>query len=171
MGSNGADLKASLSTLKGLIMNHLRSTTLAVFLLAATMTMPIFAVDTSQTRDVPDLTAVRAKVKAKDWTGAIADLNELVDKGTQHADVYNLLGFSLRNSGDVNGAQTFYRKALEFDPDHKGALEYQGELYVMLRDFAKARENVARLMKLCPQGCEELEDLQKAIAVESARIK
>lgn len=151
-------------------MNHLRSTTLAVFLLAATMTMPIFAVDTSQTRDVPDLTAVRAKVKAKDWTGAIADLNELVDKGTQHADVYNLLGFSLRNSGDVKGAQTFYRKALEFDPDHKGALEYQGELYVMLRDFAKARENVARLMKLCPQGCEELEDLQKAIAVESARV-
>jgi len=151
-------------------MKHLRPTMLAVFLLGATMAVPTFAVDTSQTRDVPDLTAVRAKVKAKDWTGAITDLNELIDKGTQHADVYNLLGFSLRNSGDVKGAQTFYKKALEFDPDHKGALEYQGELYVMLRDFAKARENVARLTKLCPQGCEELEDLQKAIAVESARV-
>jgi len=143
---------------------------LAVFLLGATMAVPTFAVDTSQTRDVPDLTAVRAKIKAKDWIGAITDLNELIDKGTQHADVYNLLGFSLRNSGDLKSAQTFYKKALEFDPDHKGALEYQGELYVMLRDLTKARENVARLMKLCPQGCEELEDLQKAIAVESARV-
>jgi Flp pilus assembly protein TadD len=151
-------------------MKHLRSTMLAVVLLGATMAVPTFGVDTSQTRDAPDLTAVRAKIKAKDWTGAITDLNELIDKGTQHADVYNLLGFSLRNSGDLKGAQTFYKKALEFDPDHKGALEYQGELYVMLRDLTKARENVARLMKLCPQGCEELEDLQKAIAVESARV-
>jgi Flp pilus assembly protein TadD len=152
-------------------MKHLRLTTLAVFLLGATMAVPTFAVDTSQTRDVPDLAAVRAKIKAKDWTGAIAELNGFIDKGTQHADVYNLLGFSLRNSGDVKGAETFYKKALEFDPNHKGALEYQGELFLMLRDVAKAHENVARLMKLCPQGCEELEDLQKAIAVESARIK
>jgi Flp pilus assembly protein TadD len=152
-------------------MKHLRLTTLAVFLLGATMAVPTFAVDTSQTRDVPDLAAVHAKIKAKDWTGAIAELNGFIDKGTQHADVYNLLGFSLRNSGDVKGAETFYKKALEFDPNHKGALEYQGELFLMLRDVAKAHENVARLMKLCPQGCEELEDLQKAIAVESARIK
>src|SRR5262245_64478680 len=123
-------------------MKHLRPTMLAVFLLGATMAVPTFAVDTSQTRDVPDLTAVRAKIKAKDWIGAIADLNELIDKGTQHADVYNLLGFSLRNSGDVKGAQTFYKKALEFETDHKGALEYQGERDVRIREFAKAREQV-----------------------------
>ena len=28
----------------------------------------------------------------------------------------------------------------------------------------EAREHVAALTKLCPQGCEELEDLQKALA-------
>lgn len=122
------------------------------------------AVDTPTTREAPDLTAVRAKIKAKDWKAAIADLNVMVDKGVQHADVYNLLGFSLRKSGDLKTAYTFYKKALDFDPEHKGALEYLGELYVQTGELAKAREHVALLQKLCPKGCEELEDLQKALA-------
>ncbi len=122
------------------------------------------AVDTPTTREAPDLTAVRAKIKAKDFKAAIADLNGMVDKGVQHADVYNLLGFSLRKSGDLKTAYTFYKKALDFDPAHKGALEYLGELYVETGELAKARENVVLLTKLCPQGCEELEDLQKALA-------
>ena len=112
---------------------------------------------------------MRAKIKARDFTGAIADLNALIDKGTQHADVYNLLGYSLRRSGDTTTALTFYKKALEFDPDHKGALEYLGELYIQIGEIAKARENAAKLAKLCPRGCEELEDLQQAIAAASAK--
>ena len=56
------------------------------------------------------------------------------------------------------------KKALDFDPEHKGALEYLGELYVQTGELAKAREHVVLLTKLCPQGCEELEDLQKALA-------
>jgi tetratricopeptide (TPR) repeat protein len=82
----------------------------------------------------------------------------------QHADVYNLMGFALRKSGDQKQAFTFYRKALDFDPQHKGALEYLGELYVETGQIDKARENVARLKTLCPKGCEELADLEKAIA-------
>jgi tetratricopeptide (TPR) repeat protein len=88
----------------------------------------------------------------------------MIDRGVQNADVYNLLGFSLRNGGDYQSAYTFYRKALEFDPEHKGALEYLGELYVKTGEVTKAQENVVRLKQLCPQGCEELEDLEKAIA-------
>src|SRR5436190_11537544 len=126
------------------------------------------AVDTPTTKEAPDLSAVRAKVKAREWNAAIADLNGLVDKGVQHADVYNLLGFSLRKSGDLKTAYTFYRKALDFDPDHKGALEYLGKLYVETGQLAKAREHVVLLHKLCPQGCEELEDLEKAIAQAGA---
>lgn len=130
----------------------------------ADLTQPAWAVDTSTTREAPDLSAVRAKIKAKEWKAAIADLNGMIDKGVQHADVYNLLGFSLRKSGDLETAYTFYRKALDFDPEHKGALEYLGELYVQKGELTKAREHVALLTKLCPQGCEELEDLQKALA-------
>lgn len=123
-----------------------------------------FAVDTVVSRDAPDLTAVRAKVKTKDFKAALADLNGMVDRGVQHADVYNLLGFSLRKTGDYAKALTFYKKALDFDADHKGAHEYLGELYVETGKLAQAREHLAILEKLCPQGCEEREDLAKALA-------
>jgi tetratricopeptide (TPR) repeat protein len=125
---------------------------------------PVRGVDTPTTREAPDLTAVRAKIKAKEFKSAIAELNVMIDNGVQHADVYNLLGFSLRKSGDVKTAYTFYKKALDFDPEHKGALEYLGELYVETGELAKARQHVVLLQKLCPQGCEELEDLETAIA-------
>jgi Flp pilus assembly protein TadD len=153
-----------------MIMRHLAVglTLLAAVGLAVGLVDPARAVDTQTTTEAPDLTAVRAKVKAKEWKAAIADLNGLIDKGVQHADVYNLLGFSLRKSGNLGTAYTFYRKALDFDPNHKGALEYLGELYVETGQLPKAREHVALLQKLCPQGCEELEDLEKAIAQAAA---
>jgi len=121
------------------------------------------AIDTVTTRDAPDLTSVRAKIKAKDFKAAIAELTPLLEIH-QHADVYNLMGFSLRKLKDYKQAYTFYRKALEFDPEHKGALEYLGELYVETGQVDKAREHVALLKKLCPSGCEELADLEEAIA-------
>ena len=132
---------------------------------------PAAAVDNSSPFGAPDLAAVRAKIKATDYRGAIADLNGMIDKGVQHADVYNLLGFSLRKSGDTKTALTFYKKALDFDPAHRGALEYQGELYVQIGDMAKAQENAAKLTALCPQGCEELADLQQAISGASAKTQ
>ena len=102
---------------------------------------------------------MRAKIKAKDFKAALAELTPMLETH-QHADVYNLMGFSLRKTGDYKQAYTFYRKALEFDPEHKGALEYLGELYVETGQIDKARENVALLKKLCPGGCEELADLE-----------
>ena len=126
------------------------------------------AIDTVSSRDAPDLTSVRAKIKAKDFKAAIVELTPMLETH-QHADVYNLMGFSLRKSGDPKQAYTFYRKALDFDPEHKGALEYLGELYVETGQVDKARENVVLLKKLCPGGCEELADLEQAIASASPR--
>jgi tetratricopeptide (TPR) repeat protein len=122
-----------------------------------------FAVDSVISKDAPDLTSVRAKIKAKDFRAAIDELTPMLAT-VQHADVYNLLGFSLRKSGDYKQAATFYAKALDFDANHKGALEYQGEMFVELGQIDKARGNLARLATLCPQGCEEREDLEEAIA-------
>jgi tetratricopeptide (TPR) repeat protein len=128
-----------------------------------------FAVDTVVSKDAPDLTAVRAKIKAKDFKSALVDLNGMIDKGVQHADVYNLMGFSLRKTGDYPTALTFYKKTLDFDADHKGAHEYLGELYVETGQMPKAKEHLAILEKLCPQGCEEREDLAEAIAAATAK--
>jgi Flp pilus assembly protein TadD len=121
------------------------------------------AVDTIMSKDAPDLTSVRANIKAKDFQAALTELKTLADTH-QHADVYSLMGFSLRKTGDYPTALTFYKKALDFDANHKGAHEYLGELYVETGDLPKAREQLAVLEKLCPQGCEEREDLKKALA-------
>jgi tetratricopeptide (TPR) repeat protein len=129
------------------------------------MSVPAFAVDNIESSDAPDLTAVKKKIDAKDYTGALADLRSLAED-TQQADVYNLLGFTLRKTGDYKTALTYYTKALEMQPDHKAAHEYLGELYIETGDMPKAQEQLANLVKLCPQGCEEREDLEKAIATK-----
>src|SRR5882672_3897447 len=132
---------------------------LSLLLVGAT---PALAVDNVTSKDAPDLTSVRAKIKAKDFKAALAELTPMLVTN-QHADVYNLMGFSLRKMGEYKQAYTFYRKALDFDPEHKGALEYLGELYVETGEIDKAKQNVVLLKKLCPDGCEELADLEKAI--------
>lgn len=130
--------------------------------------LPALAVDTVTSADAPDLAAVRTHLKAKDFAAARTELARMIDGGIQHADVYSLMGFSTRNLGDYKTALAFYKKALDFDPDHKGAREYLGELFVKTGDLAKAREQLAVLVKLCPNGCEEREDLEKAIASATA---
>jgi len=124
--------------------------------------VPAYAVDNMTSADAPDLSVPRDKIKAKNYAGAIEDLKKIADTN-QHADVYNLLGYSLRKSGDFKTAVTYYTKALEFDPNHQAAREYLGELYVETGNLTKAKEQLSVLAKLCPGGCEEREDLQKAI--------
>ena len=86
-------------------------------------------VDTSATRErAPDLTTIRTQLKAKAYIPARDTLLELADTHDD-ADVFNLLGFALRKSGDYGKALTYYQKALDLDPEHKGAHEYLGELY------------------------------------------
>jgi Flp pilus assembly protein TadD len=128
---------------------------------------PAYAVDNMSSTDAPDLTSVRAKIKAKDYAAALSELRDLAED-IQQADVYNLLGYTLRKTGDVKTSLTYYTKALELQPDHKAAREYLGELYVETGNMEKAKEQLAILAKLCPGGCEEREDLQKAISAKSA---
>jgi Flp pilus assembly protein TadD len=121
------------------------------------------AVDSERSSDVVDLTSIRQKIKAKNWHAAIEELKPIV-ACVNNADAFNLYAFSLRNTGDHRSAFTYYGKALDFDPNHKGAREYLGELYVITGDMIKAGQQLTMLEKLCPSGCEELDDLRKAIA-------
>ena len=104
---------------------------------------PSLAVDSSsEPSGSIDLTSVRQKVKAKNWQAAIEELKPIIAR-VDNADAYNLYAFSLRNVGDYKSAFTYYGKALDFEPNHKGAREYLGELYVMTGNMPKAREQLA----------------------------
>jgi tetratricopeptide (TPR) repeat protein len=138
----------------------MRAMTVAVLSLA--LAMPAGAADVDTTSE-PDLTSVRKLIKAKDYRAALADLTPKAQLA-KSADAFSLMGFCLRKTGDQANAFTWYGKALALDPKHKGALEYQGELFAETGQIEKARENAARLKQLCPRGCEELDDLNQAIA-------
>lgn len=137
---------------------------LALILLpgVATIAPVAHAADLAPSDDVPELRAVRAELKAKKFDTALAELKVLVVTH-QTPDVFSLLGFALRKTGDRPQAMIYYNRALGMDPSHKGALEYQGELFVELGQIDKARENLAKLSHLCLFGCEEYDDLKEAI--------
>ncbi len=152
-------------------MTTLLGTATAVALLiftSALMPVAAYAVDDLNSTDDPDLTAIRAKIEAKDYKAALADLRDLA-QDTQQPDVYNLLGFTLRKTGDFETSLTYYNKALELRPDFKAAREYLGELYVETDNIAKANEQLAALQQLCPGGCDELSDLQQAISTKATK--
>jgi tetratricopeptide (TPR) repeat protein len=106
----------------------------------------------------------KALVAAKEWADAIIALEEADKAQPNNADTNNLLGFSNRKLGKLDVSLAYYKKALTVDPKHLGAHEYLGELYLMMKDPAKAKTELATLSTLCGVKCEQYLDLKKAIA-------
>jgi len=104
-----------------------------------------FAADFApSTSAAPDkLAAARAQIAAKNWPAAITELKRVNDTG--NADWNNLMGYSLRRSSppDYPAAERYYNEALRIDPRHKGALEYSGELYLILGRLEDAEKRLA----------------------------
>jgi tetratricopeptide (TPR) repeat protein len=121
-----------------------------------------YAADSTPVSAAPDLSAVRAQIKAKQYAQALVQLKALAVSNPT-ADVFSLLGHALWKTGDPAQGMVYYNKALALNPGHKGALEYQGELFVELGQIDKAKDNLSRLNKLCWLGCEEASDLKEAI--------
>lgn len=119
--------------------------------------------DSNAAATVPTLAEARADIKAKQWNDAIEKLTLIVDADPQSADAYNLLGYAFRNAGNNSRAMQAYTRALKLNPNHTGALEYQGVLFVMMGDLDKANANLAKLETICGTSCEEYEDLAEAI--------
>ena len=79
-------------------------------------------------------------------------------------------GFAARKSGNWKDGEGYYAKALAIEPDHEEAMEYLGELYLETGRPEKAAELLAKLVRLCPDGCEARSELEEAIA-EHSRAK
>jgi tetratricopeptide (TPR) repeat protein len=103
------------------------------------------------------------------YTQAIALLKETANEVGPHPDILNYLGYVNRKLGNYDTAIRYYREALAINPNHKGANEYLGELYVEIGDLDRARVQLATLDRLCAFGCAEHEDLQQWIRTASAK--
>jgi len=92
-------------------------------------------------------------------------LTKREDLGTRRADIYNLLGFSYRKLENPELDKSFaaYMMALEIDPEHAGAHEYLGELYLMRDQKNQAMRMLSKLENLVGKNAAEYKDLLKAI--------
>jgi tetratricopeptide (TPR) repeat protein len=115
-----------------------------------------------------DLNDARKLIAKSEWDAAITMLRKIVVQQPKNADALNLLGYSLRQHGDMKEAEAWYLKALKLQPTHLGANEYLGELYVLTGEKAKAQARLDALAKICGNTtCSEYQDLAKAIAAKA----
>lgn len=109
----------------------------------------------------------KALVDAGNYAEARVMLKDITAAEPANADAWNLLGFSSRKSGDLKAASKAYTKALKLNPQHLGALEYQGEMYIEMGKLDKAQANLDALKAACG-SCEEMQDLQQALKAAGA---
>ena len=98
----------------------------------------------------------------EDYAEAIPLLQQSIQEKGEYADALNLLGYANRKLGDKAKAMTYYTKALNLEPNHLGANEYMGELYLEMNDLPKAEERLAVLKNACGD-CDEFDDLEDEI--------
>jgi tetratricopeptide (TPR) repeat protein len=110
-----------------------------------------------------ELAKVTTLLNANNFKQALADLKIIDSEFKNNADVNNLLGYSSRKLKQYKPAASYYEKALRIDPNHLGALEYQGELFVLTNKLSAAKKNLVKLEKLCGLKCGEYLDLKKVI--------
>jgi Flp pilus assembly protein TadD len=87
-----------------------------------------------------------------------------VVQNQQDPRVLNYTGYSHRKAGRLETGITYYRKALEIDPNFNLAREYLGEGYIAAGRIDLAQAELAAIAKSCGTGCDEYRDLSAAIA-------
>jgi len=118
---------------------------------------------------VDELAKSRSLIAANNYSQALIELKRVDRVMVNNADVKNLLGFTSRKLGQYSQAGGYYVKALQIDPTHLGALEYQGELFIIQKKAALAKRNLATLKRLCGTTCEEYVDLANAITASTKK--
>jgi len=127
--------------------------------------------DTDAALHDADYTAGKAAIDRKNWGEAVKRFHQAALRSPDSADLHNYLGYSYRNLKQMDLAFKHYKRAIELNPRHRGAHEYIGEAYLMVNDLSSAEKHLALLRSICLLQCEELADLEKAVAAYKAKRK
>lgn len=136
---------------------------------------PVAAVESDDEPEIlardEDYAAGKLAINNKQWAAALARLERAERRHPESADLHNMMGYARRHLKLFEAAFISYKRALDLDPRHRGAHEYIGEAYLMMGDLANAEKHLAALRGICLLPCEELEDLQKAVAEFRAKAR
>lgn len=101
-----------------------------------------------------------ALINNGEYQAAFDDLSITAAATGPHPDITTYQGYTQRKLGNYDAAKSFYSLALAVDPNHKGANEYLGELYVETGEMEKAKAQLAKLEEICNFGCIEENELR-----------
>lgn len=135
----------------------------AAFIAGLLISGPAFAMSFGGDAPPPDMKSAQSHADAGRYDEAIKELQAILEKDHGNADAWNLLGFSYRKNDNLDRAWDAYERALTIEPNHLGANEYIGELYLRQGNLEQAQAQLEKLKILCPDGCAELDTLQDAI--------
>ena len=142
---------------------HLSLKFIILFCLSLLFVSPVYAVKYDKLNASALYERAVKYIDRKDYIKANKALKAYTKSEPNDADGWNLYAFANRKMNKFEKAEVYYEKALNIDPDHKGALEYQGELFMQTNRQSLAEENLNKLISLCPNSCYELEKLQEYI--------
>jgi len=94
------------------------------------------------------------------YQAAFNDLSLTSAAAGPHPDITTYMGYTQRKMGNYKTAKNYYALALAVDPNHKGANEYLGELYVEIGEMDLAKQQLAKLETICTFGCIEENELR-----------
>lgn len=130
--------------------------------MAAMPTAPKLALFDAKSADETYVTAV-SLINEKRYEDAITYLNDARWAAGPHPDILTYLGFANRKLQRYAVAEGYYQTALQIDPEHRGALEYYGELKLERGNVAGAKSHLAKLEAICGFGCNEADELRRWI--------
>ncbi|MEQ8654196.1 MAG: tetratricopeptide repeat protein [Kiloniellales bacterium] len=152
-------------------LRHTRLSFALVILTALSLATPAAAVKmiTNDATPSEEFEEAVSLIDEDRYEDAIELLEEVAAIEPNSADVWNLLGFSYRSIGKTERAFASYNKALLINPDHIGANEYLGELYLQVGDLEKAKAQLRILETTCVEACPQIEQLQASIKAYEAK--
>jgi tetratricopeptide (TPR) repeat protein len=131
-------------------------------------TMTVMGAEVDWAQLDPDFADGKRALVAEDWNSAIVALKLAALRDPRNADIQNYIGYAYRRLRQLGPAMGHYQQALMFNPRHRSAHEHLGELFLVLGEPVKAEAQLAVLKEICLIPCDELADLQRAIAAYKA---
>jgi tetratricopeptide (TPR) repeat protein len=127
---------------------------LMAMMIAGSTLAPAYAEGGYKKKDSP-LKPYHELIEAEQYQQAINELGEALRDDPDNADMLNLIAYSNRKLKNFDIALDYYQQALAIEPDHRGANEYLGELYLQTGQPEKAEERLKVLDEECFFGCDE----------------
>src|SRR5712671_2484806 len=133
-------------------------------------TMAVAMPDADWAKLDPEFAAGKKALVAEDWEGAITVLKSASLRDPRNADIQNYIGYAYRRLRQLGPAIGHYQQALMINPRHRSAHEHMGEAHLVLGEPATAEQHLAHLQDICLIGCDEYDDLKRAIAAQAKLV-